>query len=167
MNRMLVVLSSMCVPMLSMAAPPNIAPVDVNVTNPVVRTMPGTSLRHFLFSYYGQPPNGSEAIPIGSVPAGQVFVLSHVTIQGYALTIGNPLHSGSCSLYFMWKENDTESARSVGMIPVQINGIYAAGSELMFIPFASNEGLNVFCNADVPAGWNMMLSGYFVPATTP
>jgi len=149
----------------AVAGPP--APVPVQVINPAVPTMPGMSLKNFLFSYYyGQPANGAAAIPIGSAPTGQVFVLAHVTIQGYALTIGNPLHAASCSLQYERTIDIGTSSRSVGMIPFQINDIYVAGNEVMFLPIKSDEGLNVLCNADVPAGWNMMLSGYFVPATT-
>jgi hypothetical protein len=187
MNRMLVALSTVCWPMLSVAAPPITEPVDVNVTNPVlpVEVSNADPIPVALVGQAARIPYSDDDVgecntancffEYPTVPAGKRLVILH------ANGVARP---GATTTVFDQAElvtSDTESATGARHT-FAMTKIGRAGSSigadtwgfdapvLAFVTAGNAPRVTMFTSVGIPEGFmfsQVTLSGYLEDAPSP
>jgi hypothetical protein len=156
-------------------------PVAVAVTNPLQVTITNpTTLQNVVLSNIPVrfEPSGTDIFGI-SLIAQDVVPPGHVFILTYASAVGRPNHSAAvitaaeCQLMLRHTQGSDILEFTGVPLPMKASGLGAAsGSEPMYLPIKTGEGVSARCAASgveggsvssLAASWNVVLGGYFTP----
>jgi hypothetical protein len=91
------------------------------------------------------------------------LIIAYANVMGASNNSNVSITAAGCFMRLIQTIGGTTSVSPIASIPVRVDLFGVGGSESMFLPLSTGEGLTVVCSANVPSLFRALLSGYFVP----